>query len=234
MDNNENFDQYSLEELRQMLKNLDRQRFADDVLSIEREIAKRTGEPMPEPEPIESQSTEPVFEQHVEKPELVFTIKKDHPKEAERLQRLFAAIIDAVISIVATVPLLLFFGAERFEAAQNEVDVELVVISFIYGVVSLIVIHGFFLHQYAQTIGKRYMNIRIENLDGTKASFSKILYLRFLPIGLIAQIPGIGPIIAIMDSLFIFRGDRRCIHDHIAGTRVMQCPQRSQSNSDHA
>ena len=49
MDNNENFDQYSLEELRQMLKNLDRQRFADDVLSIEREIAKRTGEPMPEP-----------------------------------------------------------------------------------------------------------------------------------------------------------------------------------------
>jgi uncharacterized RDD family membrane protein YckC len=33
---------------------------------------------------------------------------------------------------------------------------------------------------------------------------------------------GLIPLYAIVDALFIFRGDRRCIHDMIAGTRVIE------------
>ena len=33
---------------------------------------------------------------------------------------------------------------------------------------------------------------------------------------------GIVPLFGIVDVLFIFREDRRCIHDMIAGTRVIQ------------
>jgi len=39
--------------------------------------------------------------------------------------------------------------------------------------------------------------------------------------GLIGIIPAIGGIIQIVNILFIFRDDRKCIHDLIAGTVVV-------------
>jgi hypothetical protein len=35
------------------------------------------------------------------------------------------------------------------------------------------------------------------------------------------QIPGINIFAGLLDPLFIFRQDRRCIHDFIAGTKVI-------------
>jgi hypothetical protein len=40
--------------------------------------------------------------------------------------------------------------------------------------------------------------------------------------GLIGGIPGVGPIFRIVDILFIFREDQRCIHDLMAGTTVIK------------
>ena len=37
----------------------------------------------------------------------------------------------------------------------------------------------------------------------------------------LAQLPGIN-LIMILDPLLIFRSDRRCLHDHLAGTQVIQ------------
>jgi hypothetical protein len=31
----------------------------------------------------------------------------------------------------------------------------------------------------------------------------------------------VGTFLVLVDVLFIFRKDRRCVHDHIAGTRVV-------------
>ena len=39
---------------------------------------------------------------------------------------------------------------------------------------------------------------------------------------LIGSVPYLGMLFSLIDSLFIFRDDRRCIHDHIAGTRVVR------------
>jgi uncharacterized RDD family membrane protein YckC len=36
------------------------------------------------------------------------------------------------------------------------------------------------------------------------------------------QIPVVNFILPLLDALFIFREDRRCIHDLIAGTKVIQ------------
>ena len=38
---------------------------------------------------------------------------------------------------------------------------------------------------------------------------------------LVAQIPYIGAFLILADVLCIFREDRRCLHDHLAGTRVI-------------
>jgi hypothetical protein len=39
---------------------------------------------------------------------------------------------------------------------------------------------------------------------------------------LLQYIPGLGSVSGLVDPLFIFRADRRCIHDFVAGTKVIQ------------
>ena len=45
--------------------------------------------------------------------------------------------------------------------------------------------------------------------------------LRYLPTAVVTQIPLIGSILGITDILFIFGQERRCVHDLIAGTKVI-------------
>lgn len=97
----------------------------------------------------------------------------------------------------------------------------MIVYGFLYGLVVLLILDGYLLYTYAHTIGKHYMGIRIENLDGTQASFSTILLKRMLPMQLVSLIPGVGSIVAgLVDPLFIFGKDKRCLHDYIAKTKV--------------
>ncbi len=42
----------------------------------------------------------------------------------------------------------------------------------------------------------------------------------FLPT-LISQVPFIGGIFGLVNALFIFGAERRCLHDRLAGTRVV-------------
>jgi hypothetical protein len=37
----------------------------------------------------------------------------------------------------------------------------------------------------------------------------------------VSLVPGIGALAVTVDDLFIFRTDRRCLHDLIAGTKVV-------------
>jgi uncharacterized RDD family membrane protein YckC len=80
-----------------------------------------------------------------------------------------------------------------------------------------------------QSIGKRRMGIRVVLEDGSPASLFHILLLRnFIP-GLLVYLLGLlvpGVLLAV-DALFIFRADRRCLHDLIAGTKVVKAPQQT-------
>jgi hypothetical protein len=65
------------------------------------------------------------------------------------------------------------------------------------------------------------MSIRIENLDGTKASFSTIYVKRMLPMQLIGLVPSVGQFISgFINPIFIFGKQRRCLHDYVAKTKV--------------
>ena len=75
-----------------------------------------------------------------------------------------------------------------------------------------------------QTLGKRWMKIKIVKLDGSPAGFVHAVLLRSVVNGIPRVIPGLGNIYSLVDALFIFRQDRRCIHDHIASTRVILTP----------
>ena len=72
-----------------------------------------------------------------------------------------------------------------------------------------------------QTVGKKAMKIRIVRLDGSQPGFVHAFLLRAVVNALPSMIPVVGSIYGLVDVLFIFRADRRCIHDLIAGTRVV-------------
>ena len=69
-----------------------------------------------------------------------------------------------------------------------------------------------------QTLGKHVLGIRIVKRDtGENGGFVRNVLLRFI----FNRLLGIIPLYGLVDILFIFRGDRRCIHDMIAGTQVV-------------
>lgn len=73
--------------------------------------------------------------------------------------------------------------------------------------------------KHGQTLGKRFIGIRIVLKDTMEnGGFVVNVLKRGLLNGLLSIIPGYF----IVDSLFVFREDRRCIHDMIAGTCVIQ------------
>jgi len=74
---------------------------------------------------------------------------------------------------------------------------------------------------YGQTFGKRAMNIRVVRVDGSRVSFARFVFLRWLPLAIVGCIPFVGGIVGLIDPLLIFRDSRRCLHDNIADTRVV-------------
>lgn len=87
---------------------------------------------------------------------------------------------------------------------------------------ALLIINCVMLAKRGQTLGKRWLGIRIVEFPGTaKPGFVKAVLLRAFVNGIIGAIPCLGGIYSLTDICFIFREDRRCIHDLIAGTQVI-------------
>jgi uncharacterized RDD family membrane protein YckC len=141
---------------------------------------------------------------------------------AGRGQRLAAAIIDALILALLLWPYITMSGYwERAMSGQEEMS-DLLQLSLV-SLIVFVVVHGYLLHRYGQTIGKRFLGIRIVSAsDGELVSVGKIFGLRYVPIQIAGLLPVVGNILPLVDVLFIFREDRRCLHDFIAGTKVVK------------
>ncbi|UKE68407.1 RDD family protein [Xanthomonas cerealis pv. cerealis] len=72
-----------------------------------------------------------------------------------------------------------------------------------------------------QTWGKKLLSIRIVDLHGEPPPLWRLIVLRYLPTQLLSLVPVAGNVYALLDALFIFRHDKRCLHDIIAGTQVV-------------
>jgi uncharacterized RDD family membrane protein YckC len=72
-----------------------------------------------------------------------------------------------------------------------------------------------------QTLGKKWLNIRILRTDGSPVGFVNGVILRNWIMQFLAQIPWIGGIISLVNICFIFGSEQQCLHDKIAGTKVV-------------
>ena len=92
---------------------------------------------------------------------------------------------------------------------------------FIAGELIFLALQGWLLFNRQQTIGKALLDMRIVGMEQDSVPAGKLYGLRYFVFHVLAQLPGIN-LIMLIDPLLIFRSDRRCLHDHLAGTQVIQ------------
>ena len=141
---------------------------------------------------------------------------------ASRWTRLFAAIIDSIIGFALAIPFWMGTGLLDMIMSGKEPPYEYTLMGATYGFVLFFIAHGYFLAKNGQTIGKKLLGIKITDLDGRLLNLSPMMIKRYLPISVAGVIPLAGQFLVIIDVLFIFRKDKRCVHDLIAGTKVVK------------
>lgn len=140
---------------------------------------------------------------------------------APRGKRLGAAILDGLISTLITIPLMLYLGVWEVAKQGGQMPFTTVLMLGGAGMIIFLLLHGYLLKNHGQTIGKRVMNIHIVDLNNNLPDFAKLISLRYVPMWIAALIPVVSSIVPLLDILFIFRKDKRCIHDLLAGTKVV-------------
>jgi uncharacterized RDD family membrane protein YckC len=133
---------------------------------------------------------------------------------AEPGTRLTAAIFDTGLSALCFLPCLIIVANEDWIWAGVGVSVLILLGLSIY--------QWILLTQTGQSLGKRWTRIKVVRTNGQAADFVHVVLLRVLVMGMVqGLVGGCGSILSLVDVLFIFREDRRCIHDHLADTKVV-------------
>ncbi len=148
--------------------------------------------------------------------------KRSDSELADRGTRFVAAFVDGLIAIAYAVPIAYLLGTFEYVTKGVNPPIGTLVASSVLGFIAFLAIHGYFLKRDGQTLGKKMTGIRITNLDNKVPEFAPMILLRYLPLAVVSLIPVIGAFFPFVDVLFIFRKDRRCIHDLLAGTKVIK------------
>ena len=139
-------------------------------------------------------------------------------------ERFSGAFIDGIINLVTIVPLAFGAGVIIGSIMGDTPTTNLIaqVGGGLLGIGVFLAIQGYFLATRSQTIGKIAMKTKIVSDSGQPLPFGELYLKRYLIIQLIGILPFIGGLISIVDILLIFRSSRKCLHDEIAGTKVIK------------
>ena len=147
---------------------------------------------------------------------------------AERGTRLAAAIVDGLLYMVALIPALIAgFQSGAFSEGGSTALYRSFVSSGLGMVsggawVALIIYQAYLVTTTGQSIAKKLFKIKIVKVDGSPVNFVSGVLVRNWLMMVLQQIPVANAVLPLADALFIFRQDRRCIHDLIAGTKVVK------------
>lgn len=155
--------------------------------------------------------------------QLVEQVDDSEKPLASRWARLGASIIDSIIMMIVVVPVMYFTGGFDgvMEGRQPGLIYSLGI--GVLGFIVFFVINYRFLIANGQTIGKKVLEIKIVDLNGNVPAFQPQLLIRYAVYMLPGQVPVVGQIFSIVNILFIFGKEKRCLHDLAAKTKVVQC-----------
>lgn len=140
---------------------------------------------------------------------------------ASRWSRLGAALIDGLLIAAVMMPLMYMFGLFD-EMVENPYSFKVALIGAVLGIGLFFAINGKFLYETAQTVGKKILGIRVVCLNGSKPEFKDLVVKRYVPFFGVQYIPYIGGLLSLVNICFIFGQEKRCVHDLIAGTKVIK------------
>lgn len=134
---------------------------------------------------------------------------------AGRWIRLGAQLLDGLVFGVAVVVAAFAVGASR-GADENAAYMAIGIAAL-----PIMLMNLYLLGSRGQTLGKMLVKVKIVRTTGEDANLVRLVLLRILPINAVGFIPVLGGLIGLVDALMIFTEDRRCLHDHFAGTIVV-------------
>ncbi|GGY26155.1 RDD family protein [Rhodanobacter panaciterrae] len=144
-------------------------------------------------------------------------------RKAGRGKRLGAALLDGLVNLIWLLPIIwgvtMALDVRRgLKPAAPMVGVVLLGLILLIGI---FVVNCIMIHRSGQTIGKRALDIAIVRTDGNRVGLGRYIFLRVVPITLIGMIPVVGKLCTLADVLLIFGKERRCVHDLLADTIVV-------------
>lgn len=125
---------------------------------------------------------------------------------ASRAHRLAAALLDDLIALLVVLPLMGYYDVFGIMERTNTIPIGIIVNMNIIAFAAFVCIHGYWLYNFGQTLGKKVMGIAISTMDYQVPAFNKVIALRYLPFRAAGVIPGLN-VLPIIDVLFIFRKD---------------------------
>lgn len=145
-------------------------------------------------------------------------------RKASRGKRLGATLIDGLVNVFWLGPIL-WASVLRVHAGKQGLPVPqtsgLLMFLGALLLLAVIAINCFMLARSDQTIGKRALDIAVVRGDGSPVALTRYIFLRVIPVVLLGMIPLVGRFIGLVDPLLIFGKERRCLHDLIADTIVI-------------
>jgi uncharacterized RDD family membrane protein YckC len=141
------------------------------------------------------------------------------PNLADRGARLGAVLLDCLILFGFLLPglIVVWTGGD-----ENDTIKAIAIVLIALGMLSLAVIQIYLLSTKGQTLGKKIVGVKIvKYADSSSPGFVHACLLRAIVPTLISNVPFLGLIFALVDICFIFGDERRCLHDLIAGTKVV-------------
>ncbi|WP_164100713.1 RDD family protein [Candidatus Laterigemmans baculatus] len=143
---------------------------------------------------------------------------------ATRGERLLGAIIDTVVLLMFVFPVTFAVGFGLAIAGLGELpDFVFDLIGGVAGMGGFLILHGYLLATRGQTIGKIVMKTQIVDRETNQIlPIVPLLIKRYSWVWLVTMIPGIGQLINLVNVLAIFRESRACVHDDVAGTKVVK------------
>lgn len=151
------------------------------------------------------------------------------PSKNERLaspwRRLGASLVDTLILLAINLPLMWITGyftrayQQAVQGNSGAVGLEQVVWAAV-GLALMVMLNWNHL-AVGETIGKRALGLRIVRKNGEAVDRNHIILRRMLPLQIVVLIPYLGTLLALIDSLCIFRSAHNTLHDDIADTKVV-------------
>ena len=144
--------------------------------------------------------------------------------------RLAGFMIDEILLRYLPITGLLIGGGIAMDNRAQEIGIVLLSLAGIW-YFALLIYQWYLTATRGQTIAKRWLGMKIVRLTGAPVDFVSGVILRTWITGFLEKLSWLGCLFFIVDACLIFGQDRRCMHDHIASTRVVLVPDRPSSGA---